>query len=155
MAVQIVKGGVKTAEQQKTVTHVKADVLADMVDEFVATSEKVTQKREFLEAELAEDVSRLKELEKELRTQEEGHEPTDSIKLKGHEHLIELGKISKSRSIKDKEELFNRLEEIQPGLVFQLAQIALGEIDKYLSNEESEKYFAVEYKGKRKLKIVV
>lgn len=107
-------------------------------------------------AELAPLEKRIKEIQSLMADNVDANAPpnegVDLVAQTDHgEIIVKIGARATKRDITDKEGLFNALEEVQEGLVFDLASITFSDLDKYLSQVEQGKYIQTTQSGARRV----
>jgi hypothetical protein len=141
----------ETTEVAKQVTldvlKEEAKPLIDKLAKLEAAKKKAEDAAKKAKAMFEEEMEVLREMVKAY-----GMGPETTVELVGEGFECVVGAESTARNITDKEGLVKALEAVDETLPFSLAEFKLGDLDKYLSPVEQEKFITKDYTGKRTFK---
>ena len=143
---------VKFASKEKTVE--KVAVAAKPKVELDADTAKIVDRL----AEIGKEIDAYKALDKEYKELREKlmarfpmtSMPADTVTFKGTKHKVEFSPMAMERRIINKTGLIERLT---PATFVKIAEVKLGDIDKYLSPEEQKDIIEASQTGSRKMAI--
>lgn len=156
MAVTVTKAKAKESAQKPQASTDQSEEAQTLIEPSKMTIEQLADKYGSLEDQIGAIeanplFAQFKEIKEELETRIADYEPTDTLKIKGHHWIIEIGAAARNPTkLKDAAGLRSILGD---ALFFKIAKVTVGDVNKYCTPEQASKVLDEDtgYSSRRKI----